>query len=433
MKILYPNDWGRLGTNPQIVALDPLSSRSLDVRLLRIVDDRHVPQAVEGHMIASASGMTRIFEWVGLEPGRYIAHVREKRFGYLAAEVGFFVEPQSELPSLLPALEVIEQLALRLSNLRMIGNGIGKSGTTWLYRLLGSLPSMNCLDMTAAAMNGIDHNELERVQLGQVYHGHLRYGLEVVKTLCRLNFCNVHIYRDIRDVVVSEYFHKFKMQPDQHRPDLRCFSKNELLTFESIMQWSSSLYAVDDALSWAGSKDCVMVRFEELLENGEKELGSILHALNLPSHPALTKYIVRRNDFTAVSGRARGEVDPMSPLRNAVPGNWQEHLDPDTAAQIEERFSRYFEAFNYGTNTKPSVAESRTRTVRPAKLVSLRDTQGSTIDVHYEAMRRVAETEAALKKVDEDLLRSIANPKEASRLAQTRASLVENIAAAKKA
>ena len=349
MKIIYPTDWGIIGKSPEIVISEVRNYRKITPLLSKVVDGKFIPiDDIEFVEHRSSNGSVRLYQLPNLsEDGAYIVGFTENRFGYVIKQTGFSLNTTTNQVSLIPALDIIDTLALQAQSMRIIGNGIGKSGTTWLYRLLGSLPGMTAIDMDAAGLQGIDHNDLAKVPFGNVYHGHLPFGLEVVKALEENDFHNVHIYRDLRDVVVSEYFHKFHMEPANHHTDLTRMTKSELLKFENIMKWSSTLCMANQALSWNESSDCVMVKYEDLLQNTETELEAIFKKLGLSTHSALTQYIINRNDFIAVTGRKKGDANHKSPLRNAVVGNWREHLDSDTAKKITQCYQHYFNTFGY--------------------------------------------------------------------------------------
>jgi hypothetical protein len=348
MKIIYPADWGRVASAPEVVIFEPFPERVLWTRVARVGDNgfEYLDEPVVEKR--SSDGLVRIFTFPELKAnGRYAVFFYESRFDRVLGQIGLTLDGDYKRVSLAKSLNVISRLYNRLIHLRAIGNGVGKSGTTWLYRLIASLPGFAPVNMSGSLLSGITHLELSSVPLGHVYHGHLRYGLETLKEIESYDFLNFYIYRDIRDVVVSEYFHKFKMEPGSHRPDLVEKGPEYLLKYENIFKWSSSLYATSDALSWKESSDCVMVRYEDLLANPVAVLKSAFATCQLETDDALLDYIVTCNDFKVMTGRKPGEADPRSPVRNAVPGNWVEYFDADTRAKFSEKFGYYLDAFGY--------------------------------------------------------------------------------------
>jgi hypothetical protein len=351
MNLIYPRTWGSVGSDPEFVLHTPRPAQSYHVEISQIIDGTHIKINMQQPIwLSSLHGFVKLVKTPqALQSGAYIITFFEKRFNRIILQGGFVVNDGITLPSLTSCLDTIEALNGNGTKAKYLANGIGKSGTTWLAKLLGSLPGCHNVDMTTCGLTGVDHRELSQIALGGVYQGHLPYGFETVEALSTLNYHNVHICRDLRDVIVSEYFHKFVMAADQfvHLNALN-LSKDDLLTENQIYSWSSSIYQAKSVLEWTAERDCVLVRYEDLLTHPIDEFLKICRALRLPIDAALTTYIVETNEFSIVTqGRKPGTADPHSPLRNGLAGDWRNHLSDKTAQWLVNRHLAYYQALNY--------------------------------------------------------------------------------------
>ena len=351
MCLIYPKDWARVGHSPEFVIHTPRPAQKYHMEIVQIIDGNHVKiDMQQPEWFSSRHGFVKLIKAPRrLQNGNYVINLFETRFYRVILQSGFIVDDSIGLTSLASSLDTIETLYANGTKVRYLANGVGKSGTTWLSRLLGSLPGCHAVDMSSAGLTGIDHRELVQVPLGGVYHGHLPYGFEVAEVLNTLNYHNVHICRDLRDVVVSEYFHKFAMDAGQFvRSDTLSLPKSDLLSADMIYSWSSSIYQAKSVLEWQMSGDCVLVRYEDLLAHPVDEFEKICRALHLPVDTALTTYIVDINAFCFITqGRNPGATDPQSPLRNGLAGDWHNHLSDETAQWLVERHLSYYQTLNY--------------------------------------------------------------------------------------
>ncbi|MDE3750332.1 sulfotransferase domain-containing protein [Methylobacterium radiotolerans] len=350
VSVIYPYDWQVLGRRPEFVIMRRHLGQNLSFQI-EALDGKGARNIINPEREKPAYSETGFTEVVSLaedlNPGKYVFCVFDKRLNALLSQIGFIVG-EVKLPSLRSSLNCIENLFLQCSRLRFAGNGPGKSGTTWIYRMLGNLPGCKTVDMAAANLSGIDAQELTNIGYAESFHGHLTYNLRVITELRRLNFVTLYACRDLRDQVVSEYFHKFAMMRGSHRPDLGSLLPQDMLTFDAIHQWSTSVYLAYDAIAWKRSGDCAVVRYEDLTNDAPGELRRALQKFGLILNEPLAEYITAKNSFRVMtSGRDRGEADPNSPLRNGLVGDWRNYLSAETADKLVSHYEYYYEEFGY--------------------------------------------------------------------------------------
>ena len=388
VEFILPMDWTRTTPRPNffLFAADVRFSEEgisaglrIDVR--RIAGEQqhselkleHTPLEI-GVDISDDGTVCKILCRTELIYGNYIissvdrAGKPERQIGVIVSRTGFSCSASAnEVSAFLQAAR----------GLTICANGQGKSGTTWLFRLLSALPGFRPFPQDSVSVSGSHPDELLRMGDSNVFHGHFRHSIELMNIASRRGIRFIQIVRDPRDVIVSEYFHQFHMLKGVNFPTIATASKDELLSIDSIRIWSSSYYGMYDNLSWKYCSDFPVLRYEDLISNTPLELSRCLGAIGVEIPGALAEYAANVNSFEYVTGgRRRGQMDPTSPVRNAIVGNWREHITRDTEIALSRKFEVYLRDFSYSTATlsSPYVA----RGVRPEKEIVLHVGAGKT-------------------------------------------------------
>ena len=227
---------------------------------------------------------------------------------------------------------------------RILVNSIPKSGTTWLRMMMAALP--NYAEFPMNGLTGTRAAEILPVEPGQVFHGHIRSSPELFELLRRREFATVFIYRDLRDIVVSNYFHLSVLNPNRAPPMFWEHTKEELFDVDLIPDWCYSANRYSDIRNWIAS-EFPCVSYECLKQDTVGELLGVLAGMGLLATSQFCEAVVNRTSFRAISGREEGDEDPASPLRKGVIGDWRNHFSPRNIARFNEKYGALLEEFGY--------------------------------------------------------------------------------------
>lgn len=124
----------------------------------------------------------------------------------------------------------------------------------------------------------------------------------------------IAIYRDGRDVVVSDWFFT---QEYQGKP----FSFTE-----AVCVWREDMEA---QLRCAECHPLCAVSYEALLADGAQPVRSVLEFLGLRSDDALVKDLLERSSFRFYTSREPGQENRRRFYRKGVVGDWKSHFTPE--------------------------------------------------------------------------------------------------------
>ena len=267
----------------------------------------------------------------------------------------------------------IDRAASRLAGRRLafIG-GQGKSGTTWIERLVDAHPQAACLGEGhfAAGLGRAVHEALDgynRLLAANNAHFHelepfpaldAEAGIELVRAALLLQFERilarnpeaalvavrtpselgwiaqlravfpaarfVHVLRDPRDVAVSLWWHGERLRPGSMRErhgDVAGLAR------ELVPQWARHVAHVRAAASACGAL-LHELRYESLSAEPAEAAAALFAFLGLDASRAVVDASLGAASFERLSGRAPGVVDPGSHFRSGVAGAWRSELPP---------------------------------------------------------------------------------------------------------
>jgi lipopolysaccharide transport system ATP-binding protein len=148
------------------------------------------------------------------------------------------------------------------------------------------------------------------------------------------------IIRDLRDVLVSNYFSLAYSHPlltERHAQDrdrLRRMTRDEGLQFVMRKRTRRAARIVD---SWMGDGERVF-RYEDLVRDERGQIRSILEHCGVELTGSRIDRIIDRHSFEAKTGRKRGEEDVNAHCRRGIVGEWKEYFTDEIKAEFKERF-----------------------------------------------------------------------------------------------
>ncbi len=211
-----------------------------------------------------------------------------------------------------------------------IVNEYPKSGGSWLGEMLGE-------------GLGVPFPRNQLPVLGSsILHGHMKHSWNMHNV--------VVLWRDGRDVVVSEYFHSL-IKNDRGNSVLVNKTRAELglSDYEDIQSNLPAFmeYIFDDRhkLTWPKFVDIwnrkpsvVYASYEALKENCQAELLRIYNELGVDYiSESQCSDIVKKYSFRNMSGRKEGAVNTNSFLRKGIVGDWKNHF----TLESREIFQKY--------------------------------------------------------------------------------------------
>lgn len=218
---------------------------------------------------------------------------------------------------------------------RVLVNGVPKSGTTWLYRMILAVPGYR----ERGNFRG-DISAYDTVQPGDVVHGHDWYTAELNEKLSANNLRVVLVVRDLRDQAVSRMFHLKRDQTHAWQPTFEQLSTDDalMLSIEG-REAGAELPLLPGVTAWktftrqwmTADMNIVCLRYEDLLADPVKEMRQLFHDLDMPVPESLLQAIVNRNRFERMTvgrkfwqaARHPGQEDAASHFRKGITGDWQ--------------------------------------------------------------------------------------------------------------
>ena len=260
--------------------------------------------------------------------------------------------------------------------------GAQKSGTTWLQKSLNSIDGIHCLGeghfidklLMPMAQARHEYNQMMQVVQQRVYEGKGFYGpipdqeflrmmrswilnimvrnarapedaivalgdktpansfhIPALKQLFpRSRF--IHILRDGRDVAVSAFRHRERIQQETSQGQTTLDINAEAP--QLLSKWAGFTKAVRRAES--GGIPVHTVRYEAMLADPTAALHGCLQHI-VPDHnwdQAMVQTAVDANSFRQTSGRDPGQASSTAFLRKGTAGGWRDELNPDALNRL---------------------------------------------------------------------------------------------------
>jgi len=232
--------------------------------------------------------------------------------------------------------------------------GYPKSGTTWVENFIGNIPGYN---------PRILYGDLESIRQHNLPCNAFKYfpkhGYSSVKTHINPADANIEIlrdkgidkvvvmYRDPRDIVVSNYYHVLASNPWKTTDPF--YLDYEKVSKEEGMMHSLDMVAEDFTkwiLGWkkvcleTGNFKCYFLKYEDLLQDSELHFKKILdlHGINLSAQnfqKVISKITPKNKGFFP----DKGNVGNKSTLRKGAPGAWKNDMGDKVKLASEEKLN----------------------------------------------------------------------------------------------
>lgn len=227
--------------------------------------------------------------------------------------------------------------------------GLPKSGTSWLESMLASYPGYQHLVLPEAVRYELQHGGSHDFELPNdtverfeealaVLKLHVHGSLHNARLLHEANVPYVVLYRDLRDVAVSHYYY---VRRTPWHPEYEEYANRSVE--EGLLHFGRTLLPefVDWIQAWRERQHSdlsIEIRYEDLLENTEREFRKVASHFGLDSSSATVQRIVAEHSFESMSnGRSRGQQDEGSFVRKGVSGDWENHFTSDLKNLYKEK------------------------------------------------------------------------------------------------
>ena len=228
------------------------------------------------------------------------------------------------------------------SKAKVLVNGSPKSGTTWMLKMIASLPGYDDV--------GNYYGDLQKyhtADAGHVIHGHDAYTPELKNILLAEGIKVILMVRDPRDQLVSRMFHVKRSTNHVWNERFKAMDNDEalMLCIEGREKLPGMRDMIALAQSWLTSNaECLCVRYEELLAEPVPHFSNVLDYLGIGNNQSLAEVIVERNRFARLAlgkriwqvQRKPGQEDTKSHFRKGIVGDWRNYLKPEHIQRFKE-------------------------------------------------------------------------------------------------
>ncbi|SHK08209.1 sulfotransferase domain-containing protein [Rhodothermus profundi] len=238
----------------------------------------------------------------------------------------------------------------------IIVNSIPKSGTHLLLQIARSIPQTIYLGGFIAHAWSVTLRErsvwelLLRIRMlvpGEVVGAHIKYDTKIENLIRKMNCIHLFIYRDPRDIVISEAVYLTEMNRWHRLHKFMCKLDSYEDRIRSLIEGIPGIYGdiserLRGFIPWINSKDCICIRYEDLQGDNRKNV---------------LKYIARRIvEKTSAYGtvdelvkRMESGINPQKShtFREGGVQKWRSRLSPDNLLLLESLAHSEIRALGY--------------------------------------------------------------------------------------
>lgn len=233
--------------------------------------------------------------------------------------------------------------------------GLPKSGTTWLERMLSSYPGITPILPYEATIHEMKYKSSCEYDFSENMLSRLKGGIFLVKmhsygsknnvvTLRSSGVKYCILYRDLRDIAVSQYFYIKRNPFHPENQEYRNLSVREGIEYfcevrlDEYVKWIRSWHENRD------EDDSIIITYEELRYNTVHTFQKILELFELDHSPAKIEQIVELNRASRRKVRGRN-VNPF--LRKGIAGDWKNYFDDEIKQLFKEKVGQMLIQLGY--------------------------------------------------------------------------------------
>lgn len=218
--------------------------------------------------------------------------------------------------------------------------GLPKSGTTWLEKIVSSYPGFSEVLIPEVtrhelATGGSHDFDLPADTFTRfkdmlvLTKMHVHGSPNNARVLKESGVPYVVLFRDLRDVAVSNYFY---VRNTPWHPEHAHYAGRSVEEGLAVFAERTLRPYADWVRSWKANRDperSTILRYEEMLADTVGCLTRVARTFELPSDEKTMIELADRFSFRKMSGgRSTGQADPTRFVRKGVAGDWVNHFTP---------------------------------------------------------------------------------------------------------
>lgn len=247
--------------------------------------------------------------------------------------------------------------------------GLPKSGTTWLERMVSSFPGFAHVLIPEATVHELATGGSHDYELPEGVFRRFDRALALTKmhvhgsphnarVLRASGVRYVVLYRDLRDVVVSNYFYVSRTPQHPEFPIYRRLGVEEALALFALRTLPAYVAWVR---SWHENRDperSLEIRYERMVEDPLGTLVRVARLFELGADDAELTRIVEEHSFRRLSGGREAGQASRSFFRRGVAGDWRNHFTPALVSLYKAVIGDFLVEFGYEPDLEWDVRRS---------------------------------------------------------------------------
>ena len=254
-----------------------------------------------------------------------------------------------------------EQYGTRYQHPVLFVAGLPKSGTTWLEKMLSSFPGYHEYLIPDVARYEVQTGGSHDYDLPADMFDRFRDALVLTKMHVHGSKHNANLlhanripyvvlFRDLRDVAVSNYFY---VRRTPWHPEHRHYTSGDAVEGLAVFAERTLPAYVEWVRSWHENVDPqfgLILRYESMLADTAGCVRSLADHFALEADDALIEDIVERNRFQKLQKPGGDTKGTDGFFRKGVAGDWKNHFTPTLTQRYKDVIGDFLIEFGYETD-----------------------------------------------------------------------------------